>query len=213
MRLAIFGSTGDLGIPLVKQALAAGHDVVAYARDPARLKIAHSRLTVVQGEYFDGEAIERAVIGTDAVLSVLKPRCYSKEKPVTEWTVHILEAMKRQGVRRIVAVSTVSAMSLDDLPSVSFKLRLAVGIDKFTIGPAYEDMVSVVNVIRESGLDWTIVRMPVVTNSPKTGVVRVSSSDGKTEVGAKISREDLAAFLLSQVSDLKYLRQTPLVSN
>jgi putative NADH-flavin reductase len=213
MRLAIFGSTGDLGIPIVKQALAAGHDVVAYARDPAKLKITHHRLTVVHGEYFDREAIERAVSGADAVLSVLKPRCYSKEKPVTVWTVNILEAMKRHGVSRIVAVSTVSAIGLDDLPSVSFKMKLAVGIDKFTIGPAYEDMVSTVEMIRTSGLDWTIVRMPMVTNSPKTGIIRVSSPDGKTEVGAKISREDLAAFLLQQVTDSRYLRQTPLVSN
>ena len=119
MRLTVFGATGEAGQQIIAQALAAGDRVVAYARNPAKLRVAHERLTVAQGELTDEAGIEQAVSGADAVISVLGPRGDSRDKPITRGTQNILAAMKKLGVRRLIINSTVSAPD----PNDSFDLR------------------------------------------------------------------------------------------
>jgi len=102
MRIAVFGATGGAGKKLVKEALAAGNEVVAYVCNPSRLDTSNRLLTVAQGELSDQAAIEHAVNGADAVISVLGPRGSSEGKPITKGTQNILEAMKKYGVRRFI---------------------------------------------------------------------------------------------------------------
>ncbi len=210
MRLTIFGATGETGIQLVKQALEAGDQVVAYVRDPSKLGQTHERLTVIRGELMDREGIERAVSGADAVISVLGPRGDSKSKPITEGTENIIAAMRKQGVRRLIISSTASTKDPNDKPDLKF--RLLVGTVKLFIRPAYEDIVSTAEAVRRSDLEWTIMRLSMLNNDPRSGKVRVGYK-GSGEVGTKISRADIADFMLKQVKDPKYLRQAPLISN
>ena len=99
MKIVIFGATGGTGKQLVEQALAAGHHVVAYARNPSKLNINHEQLKVIQGELADEALIESAVTGADAVISVLGPRGGSKNKPITQGMKNIITTMKKQNVR------------------------------------------------------------------------------------------------------------------
>lgn len=99
MRLTIFGATGDTGKHLTEQVLAAGNQVVAFVRNPSKLHIRHEGLTIMQGDLADQAAIEQAVNGSDAVISLLGHRGGSKKKPITEGTRNILSAMKKHGVR------------------------------------------------------------------------------------------------------------------
>lgn len=101
MKITVFGATGGTGKQLVEQALAAGYEVVAYARNPSKLNISHEHLTVVQGELSDQALIENAIKGSDAVLSTLGPRGGSKNKPITQGMQNIIATMKKQGVRRL----------------------------------------------------------------------------------------------------------------
>lgn len=210
MKIAIFGATGETGRQLVEQALAAGYQVVAYVRNPSKLNTKHENLTIVQGELADQAIIERAVSGADAVISVLGPRGGSKGKPITRGMQNIIEAMKKQGVRRLIISSTLSAKDPNDLPD--FKAKALVNLVKLTMHAAYEEIVSVADTVRKSDLDWTIVRLTTLNNNPKSGKVRVGYL-GKGEVGLRISRADLAEFMLKQVQDTKYLRQAPVISN
>jgi len=210
MKIAIFGATGETGRQLVEQALAAGYQVVAYVRNPSKLNTKHENLTIVQGELADQAIIERAVSAADAVISVLGPRGGSKGKPITRGMQNIIEAMKKQGVRRLIISSTLSAKDPNDLPD--FKAKALVNLVKLTMHAAYEEIVSVADTVRKSDLDWTIVRLTTLNNNPKSGKVRVGYL-GKGEVGLRISRADLAGFLLKQVQDTKYLRQAPVISN
>lgn len=210
MKIAIFGATGETGRQLVEQALAAGYQVVAYVRNPSKLNTKHENLTVVQGELADQAIIERAVSAADAVISVLGPRGGSKGKPITRGIQNIIEAMKKQGVRRLIISSTLSAKDPNDLPD--FKAKALVNLVKLTMHAAYEEIVSVADTVRKSDLDWTIVRLTTLNNNPKSGKVRVGYL-GKGEVGLRISRADLAEFMLKQVQDTKYLRQAPVISN
>ena len=210
MKIAIFGATGETGRQLVEQALATGYQVVAYVRNPSKLNTKHENLTIVQGELADQAIIERAVSAADAVISVLGPRGGSKGKPITRGMQNIIEAMKKQGVRRLIISSTLSAKDPNDLPD--FKAKALVNLVKLTMHAAYEEIVSVADTVRKSDLDWTIVRLTTLNNNPKSGKVRVGYL-GKGEVGLRISRADLAEFMLKQVQDTKYLRQAPVISN
>lgn len=210
MKIVIFGATGGTGKQLVEQALALGHHVVAYARNPSKLNINHEQLKVIQGELADETLIESAVTGADAVISVLGPRGGSKNKPITQGIQNIITAMKKQNVRRLVITSTLSAKDPND--PLNFKTKTLVNLVKLTMHDAYEDIVSAAETVRNSELDWTIVRLTMLNNNPKSGKVKAGYV-GKGEVGTWISRADVAAFLLKQVEDTEYLRQAPAISN
>ena len=210
MKLTIFGATGATGKQLVVQALAAGNQVVAFVRNPARLETKHERLSVMQGELTDLAAIERAISGADAVLSALGPRVGSAGRPLTHGMRNILAGMKSQSVRRLIITSTPSAHDPNDLPDVRFKAL--VSLVKLAMRPAYEEIVSVAEAVRASDRDWTIVRVSMLNNHPASGNVRLGYL-GKGEVGLAISRADLAWFMLQQVQVAGYLRQAPVISN
>ena len=195
---------------LVEQAIAEGNEVVAYVRNPSKLDMENEHLTVVQGELTDEELIEKAVKGVDAVISLLGPRGGSKSKPLTHGIQNIIAAMKKQGVRRLVITSTLSAKDPNDLPD--FKTKSLVNLVKVTMHDAYEDIVSTAETVRNSDLDWTIVRLTMLNNKPKSGKVRAGYV-GRGDVGTWISRADVADFMLKQVQDTKYLRQAPAITN
>ncbi len=210
MRITVFGATGGTGKQLVGQALAEGDEIVAFARKPSKLNIMDKNLTIVQGELTDQALIERAVKGANAVISVLGPRGGSKSKPLTEGMQNIIAAMKKQGIRRLIITSTLSAKDPND--PLNFRTKALVNLVKVTMHDAYEEIVSVAETVRDSDLDWTIVRLTMLNNNPKSGKVKAGYV-GKGEVGTWISRADLADFLLRQVQDTKYLRQAPAISN
>jgi len=210
MRITVFGATGGTGRRLVEQAIAEGNEVVAYVRNPSKLDMENEHLTVVQGELTDEELIEKAVKGVDAVISLLGPRGGSKSKPLTHGIQNIIAAMKKQGVRRLVITSTLSAKDPNDLPD--FKTKSLVNLVKVTMHDAYEDIVSTAETVRNSNLDWTIVRLTMLNNKPKSGKVRAGYV-GRGDVGTWISRADVADFMLKQVQDTKYLRQAPAITN
>lgn len=210
MRITIFGATGGTGKQLVEQALAEGNEIVAYIRNPTKLHINHEHLKVIQGELADEPLIESAVSGADAVISALGPRGGSKNKPITQGMQNIITAMKKQNVRRLVITSTLSPKDPND--PLNFRTKAMVNLVKVTMRNAYKDIVSTAETVRNSDLDWTIVRLTMINNNPKSGKVKVGYV-GKGEVGTWISRADLAEFLLRQVQDTKYLRQAPAISN
>ncbi|MGD0318546.1 MAG: SDR family oxidoreductase [Nitrososphaerales archaeon] len=209
-RIAIFGATGGTGKQLVKQALAAGYEVVAYARDPSKLKINHERLTVVPGELSDQALIENAVRGAGAVLSALGPHGRSRDKPITQGMQNIIVVMKRQGVHRLIMTSTLSVKDPGDKPDL--RTNAMVNLVRITMHAAYEDIVSAAQAVRASDLDWTIVRLALLNNGPITGKIRTGYV-GRGEVGTRISRADIADFMLKQIDDVRYLCQAPVISN
>ena len=165
MRITIFGATGGTGKQLVKQALAEGNGVVAFARNPSKLNITDKNLTLLKGELTDNALIENAVRGSDAVISVLGPRGGSRNKPLTQGMHNIIEAMKKQGVRRLIISSTLSAKDPNDLPE--FRSKALVTFVRVTMHAAYEEIVSVADTVRASNLDWTIVRLTMLDNKPQ----------------------------------------------
>jgi putative NADH-flavin reductase len=210
MKIAVFGATGRTGIPLVKQALEAGYEVNAFVRDPAKMSIQDEKLTLIQGDVYDAAKVEEAVKGTDAVFSVLGHT--SKETPPDMQTTamqHIVAAMEKHGVARLISLTGAGVRDPRDEPKFIDKaIRLLL---KFMDGKVLEDAENHAEVIRQSNLDWTIVRGPRLTEGPHTGDYRASYV-GKGS-GITISRADLAEFMLKQLQDDSYVRAAPMVSS
>jgi hypothetical protein len=131
-------------------------------------------------------------------------------KPITQGIQNIIATMKKQGVRRLIITSTLSAK--DPKNKLTFRTRSMVNLVKTTMHDAYEDIVSVAETVRSSDLDWTIVRLTLLNNKPKSGRVKVGYVSAG-DVGIQTSRADIADFMLKQINDVKYLREAPAVSS
>lgn len=210
MKIAVFGSSGNVGKFLVEQALAEQYDVIAYARNPSKLTIKHDRLTIMQGELSNEAMIERTITGVDAVISVMGPSGKSRGTPITQGMKYMIAAMNKHGVRRLIALSAASSKDPNDEPGI--KIKTMITFVKTTSPDAYADIVSWSEVIRASNLDWTLVRVLLLNDTPKTGNIK-TRYPGRNELGTQISRADLADFMLKQVKDTKYIRQAPIITN
>jgi nucleoside-diphosphate-sugar epimerase len=208
MRITIFGGTGPTGRLLVEQALAADHDVIAYARSPDKLP-RHERLQVVQGQLDDAAGIADAVRGSNAVLSVLGPSTDAKQSPpLVRGTGHIVSAMHTHGPRRLVVVATPSAPDPGDGRDWRISaLRTAI---KLGSRVTYDAIRAIAQTARDSNLDWTIVRVPLLTNGPESHATVRRIGEGGT---LKLSRQAMARFLLAQASDHTWKHKAPLITN
>ena len=211
MHLSVFGATGATGRLLVQQALDRGHHITALARNPAKLGIEHARLTVVGAELSNQDAIDEALRGSDAVLSLLGPRDKARDRPLTCGTERILAGMRRYGVRRCISgVSTAAAR--DPLDRVDVRLELLLGCIRFLFRDVYVDAMWAAELLRASALDWTLVRVPMLTNGPRTSSVNVGYL-GHGVLGPRLSRANLADFMLRQLDDEDFVRRAPVVSD
>jgi putative NADH-flavin reductase len=209
MRIAIFGATGKTGVPLVRQALTAGHEVIALARTPSKLTIASERLTVMQGDIANPAQVAQSLQGADAVISVLGPASNAPDFQVSRGMANILAGMQAHSVRRLIVSTGAGVRDPNDTPKLFDKAIAA--LLQVVSKNVYADMQRVVAIVRASDRDWTIVRVPMLTDGPKKGTVRVGYV-GKG-VGARLTRADLADFMLEQIQNQTYLHQTPAISN
>lgn len=205
MKLTVFGATGGTGRQIVRQALRAGHDVTAVVRDPARLGLEPGEnLDVVTADVLDPASIAPAISGRDAVLSTLGPRGRAPSRVCRDSARGIAAAMHDSGVRRLLVVSNSGNYTEGD----GLAVRLLVKpILRRMLRHAYEDMDAMEREVRASGLRWTIVRPPQLTDKPYTGTVR-SSLDGNVRGSFRISRADLAGYLLGAADDHSVVGKT-----
>ncbi len=203
MKLVIFGSTGSIGRHLVVQALEQEHTVSAFARNPAKLGIEHAELTAVQGDVLDSASVEKAVDGQAAVLCALGAG--AKGATRSEGTRNIVRAMEKAGVRRLVCLSTLGVGTSRANLGFFWK-HIMFGL---LLRRAYADHVSQEDYVRESDLDWIIVRPGGFIDGNRTGVYRHGFPGTDRTIKGRISRADVADFMLRQLTDRTYLRETP----
>ncbi len=202
MNVVIFGSTGRTGRRLVTGALARGHVVTAVARQPEKVTVTHERLRVLRADVLDFAAVDLALAGQDAVLVTLGADSLRRPSAAPSQGVqHIIMAMKRHGVRRLICLSA-AGVGLQPDPNLSFFFR-RVFRPLFWRNILAELRHMEVNV-RQSGLDWTLVRPPWITYGQATGRYRVEP--GYTlPLGRRIARADLADFMLKQLDSTEHV--------
>ena len=208
MKLAVFGGSGRTGLPLVRQALAKGYMVNALVRTPSKLTIQDDRLNIIQGDAGDPADVEKTVAGTDAVLSALGHTKTSAKNIQTVATQHIVSAMKKHGVERIVSLTGAGVKDPNDEPKFVDRVFgfLLVTFARDVI----EDAEAHAEVLRESGLRWTLVRGPRLTGGEHTGTYKVGYV-GK-DSGTQVSRADTADFMLKALETDEWVKKAPMVS-
>ena len=202
MKLLVFGATGGTGRQTVTQALAQGHQVTAFARQPTALATQHPNLTVVQGDGQDKEAVRKVMPGHDAVISALGTRGGPPMLP--EITRKVLDAMQEHGIRRSLWVSSFGAG--DSIKQMSWMAQTV--IVRGFLRQAIEEKNAQEQIIMASETDWIITRPGGLTDGPCTGVYRVLGRGSKEKVGRpSISRADVADFMLKNLTGDRYLRE------
>jgi len=197
MKIVVFGASRGVGFQVVQQALEQGHTVTAFARSSSFSD--HPNLKVVQGDVFDLEAVSKAVQGQEAVVVALGAGNKAADQTRSQGTAHIVRAMQQHGVRRVVAVSSFGVGDS--------RKGLIANLAWLFLRAALEEHERQERALMESGLDWTIVRPTGLTNGAKTGVYKIGRS-GR----GRISRADVADFILKALRDPNYIRKALVIS-
>lgn len=206
MKIAVFGATGKTGVEITKQALAKGHQVTAFVRDPARMTIKDDRLSFVVGDVNDPSLIDKAVQGQDAIVCALGSRDLKKTTVRTIGTQHIIKAMEQRSVRRLIVVSAMGTGESWDTLSFISKFFYAV-----LLKSAREDHESQEVIVKKSGLDWTIIRPSGLTDGPRTGNYQVGEKIyTKT---SNISSADVADLILKELEQNVLIYKAVTITN
>jgi len=242
MRVVILGGTGPTGIHLIDEALAANHTVVVYARNPQKLPSrlrdraeqnpdsdsdSVPALTIVKGELEDAQALDAALAlhgGAQAVLSALGPTFGNPSgTPIARGYGAVLAAMRRAGadadgvmkLKRLIVLGTASIVDAHDGRSVVYAAMVAA----VAIGArsAYKDIVKVGEVVRasgeEDGVEWTIVRVPVLKNDANREVRAGYIGDGGAGAGYTLSRVGFAVFVVRELEKGEWIKKAPLITS
>jgi putative NADH-flavin reductase len=221
MKLTIFAATGGIGRQALEQAVAEGHEVTAAVRNPKTLSREIPAITVdLEGP--DPAVLEHAVEGADAVLSCLGPRSSSETGIASRGTQAIVRAMQETGVRRIVVVS---AAPISTVPSPGrkepprhdpgdgfFMRNLFSPLTKAALRKPYADLALMEDIIRDSGLDWTVVRPARLTDKPLSAAYRTAYGRNLRR-GFLVSRADVAHLMLSVLQQPETIGQTIGIAN
>jgi putative NADH-flavin reductase len=206
MRIIVFGPTGGTGQQLVSQALAARHVVTAFTRNPAAIE-PRPHLTIVAGDTLDPGAVGDAIAGQDAVLCALGGQPWRRSARVCSSAIrNIAPMMATHDVRRIVAVSTFGAG--DTRQQIGWLARsLLFGL---VLRSEVADKETMERELSATDLEWTVVRIGLLTDRPPRGTWR-AADDGSIRGMGKIARADVAAFMLAQIEDKAWLRRKPVI--
>ncbi|MBC9719316.1 SDR family oxidoreductase [Streptomyces sp. TRM66268-LWL] len=207
MKLTVFGATGGIGQEIVRQALAAGHQVTAVVRAPARLSAQGERLDVFRADLSDAESLRTAVAGCDAVLSGLGARGLkdARDGIAARLTRPVLRAMEAEGVRRLLVVSAapLAPPTAEREPMLD---RVMIGVVSRVLKPVYDDLRVMEDELARSATDWTSVRPPKLTDKPVTGTYRTQVG-GNPRSSRAIGRADVAHAMLAMTEDPATVKQ------
>jgi len=205
MQILILGSTGGTGRELVRQGLDRGYTVTAFARRPEALDLDHENLVKAAGDILDKGSLEAAIMNQDAVLSALGVNAFRQTTVLSDGTKNIIQAMEQYDVVRFIVETAIGVgQSKQQLSPVLRFLMLSIFLRNVYIDKERQE-----EVIKESDLDWTIVRPAGLTDNELTKEYKVTEPTASAPVWAKISRADVAHFMLNQIEEDTWLHKAP----
>lgn len=207
MKIAIFGASGRTGIELVKQSLEKGHAVTAFVRDPARLAVEDKKLSLVVGDVLDPASVDQAVKGQDAVICALGGGADLKKTSLRAiGTINIINSMNKHEVDRLLAVTAMGVGESWDTLSRMNKIFFAT-----VLKSARDDHEAQESAIKESGLDWTIVRPSGLQDGPRTGVYDFGELIQANK--STINRADVADLIIKELEQKELIGKAVTISN
>jgi putative NADH-flavin reductase len=207
-KLLLFGATGGVGKVLMERALADGHEVTAVVRSPEKITLSSGALRVLAGNVTDLAGVMSIVAGHDAILCALGTGGRGPKTLFSTAASNVTAAMDAQGVRRLVFLSNFGVL---DEPAPDLRWAVMMPFARWRIRHLLRDHKAAVEEIRRHDVDWTLVRPMILTDGPWTGQYRVVA-DGLPRGGMRISRADVADFMLTQVGSDKYVGRAPAIA-
>lgn len=204
MHILVFGASGGTGREIVKQAIERyGYTVTAFARNPDNFPLEHEKLHVVKGDILDYASVEAAVAGKDAVLSALGVNELKKNTILSDGTRNIITAMQKHGVKKFVCETTMGLGNTRQQIGLFWNLFLI----PFVLGNVMEDKELQEKHIMQSDLDWVIARPGGLTDGPVTENYKAGFGPQERAIQLRISRADVADFMLKQLTDSSFNHQ------
>jgi putative NADH-flavin reductase len=207
MLISLFGGSGKTGQILLQKALDLGYSVQLLARTPAKVDITHPNLSIIEGNAQDPLTVERTIAGAQAVICLMGPTKGQPPFAISQAVGNILDAMQSNQVRRLVISAGAGVGDALDQPTTLD--RLFSFLLKTAAREAYQDMKRTAQMVRESPLEWTLVRVPMLTDDPALESIRVGYLGS---AGTRLPRANLAAFMLHQLQDNQYIYKAPVLS-
>jgi putative NADH-flavin reductase len=209
MKIVVIGATGPTGQAITELALKQGLDVTCMARHPEAMTMQDAHLTVVRGDVLDPASLDKAVAGQEAVICALGISIGASRKPTTiysEGTKHIVNAMNKHRVSRLLCITGIGAGDSRGHGGFFYD-RIFL---PFVLNEGYKDKTRQEEVIRQTTLNWTIIRPAMLTKGPAKGSYRVI--EGGDYVAKSIARADLADFIVKSIAPDKYSKKTVLLT-
>ena len=209
MNILIVGATRGIGRQLLEQALTSGHTLTALVRNPQKLSLQHERLKILRGDILDAAPVGGSMAGQEAVCCTIGVKVPGiPETLFSEGTKNLLHAMKETGVKRLICVTGIGAGDSKGHGGFLYDYIFLPTL----LRTVYADKDRQESLIMASDVDWTIVRPGFLTNGPLTENYRILTNMTGVTAG-RISRSDVAHFMLKELQLKQYLRQTPLLTS
>ena len=205
--IAILGGAGKSGFPLVKETLKAGYQVRVLLRRPHEFDFHHERLEIVQGDVRDPVAVRQLLRGSEALLSTLGHAKGEMVPMMASATESYVTAMQELGIRRCVVVTSLFSTGSEQLDAST---QQAADYMQTHYPAIMDDRRIEFNILLNSQLDWTYVRVPFIVQNPATGGVNVNLNHLPAQ---QITAIDLACFLIAQLDDEQYVKEAPFVAS
>jgi uncharacterized protein YbjT (DUF2867 family) len=203
MRIVIFGVTGGSGRAVAQVALARGHRVVGYLRNPEKLGAEKPAFDVVVGGAFDVDAIRRALAGADAAVFAYGMSGDRSVPLYSEGTAAVAGAMAALGIGRLIVISEASYDA--HVRDAGLTKRLASGVFRLFAPKVIRERRAQDRVIAESGLDWTVIRPGLLTDRPPRDP-QPPAREPRHGLGPVVSRQQLAEVIVDSLADRSTFR-------
>lgn len=210
MKITHFGASGSIGREFIKQtlALADDHQITAITRGKTAFGPTKANLQILEGDVIDRAMVEASIAGADAVVVTLGTPLGNTEMLRKNGTANVVKAMAATGVKRLICLSAHGAG--DSYPMLPALYRYA--LIPLMMRNLYADHNAQEEVVRKSTLDWTLVRPAAFVKGQRTGSYWHGAGLPPRPIASKISRADVADFLVRQLSDTTYVHQSPSLS-
>lgn len=213
MKIAIFGATGFSGKAILAEALKQGHEVKILVRDSSKIQNRHKNLTIIEGDVLNQQIVASFLKFQEVVIQCLGIGGKGDGKPnsfISNATKIIVEEMQTQNIKRLVAMSNVGAGNSNSFLPIIFTKIILPYFMKW-LKEIIDDKNRMEPIIMNSNLDWTIVRCPNIVDKPARGNCN-ATLDGK-DLKLSITLEDLAKFMVKQITDNTFSKKAPSISN
>ncbi len=208
-KILIIGATGRTGIEVVKESLARKYETYCLVRSPEKLNEYKNQVQIFIGDATNLDKVEIAVKEADAVISVIGPTKNSLPGMQAQATQTIVDAMKKYNKRRLITMTGAGVRTEGDNPQLVDKLIR--GVMLVMARKALDDGIGHAEVVKNSDLDWTIVRGPRLSDDPGTGKY-VHGMVGDSQMTTQIARADVAKFIFDILEDESMYNKMPMVS-